>query len=226
MPESVPASLICRRWDPVFARPPRNSGADELLTLKLLPRRLLLSTCHSRPLNLVVKNTHLGLFVSICSTFAPEGVPSTFTRRSASWQEALIAKTYSSIMDPSQTPQTVAQAVQAATQQAQQAVSHASPPVQLPQALATSTIDNLTCQWQGCGERTDTAETLYVRTCKQRSDVRAPSSPSRAVHMHRKATHPADHVRHRTTSASAMSGARARTTSTSPVSGAHAAQPR
>ncbi|KAK4548597.1 hypothetical protein LTR36_009507 [Oleoguttula mirabilis] len=70
-------------------------------------------------------------------------------------------------MDPSQTPQTVAQAVQAATQQAQQAVSHASPPVQLPQALPTSTIDNLTCQWLGCGERTDTAETLYDHVCER-----------------------------------------------------------
>lgn len=59
--------------------------------------------------------------------------------------------------------QTVAQAVQAATQQAQQAASQPSPPVQAPAAAQTSTIDNLTCQWQGCGERCDSAEALYVR---------------------------------------------------------------
>ncbi|KAK5122245.1 hypothetical protein LTR85_004155 [Meristemomyces frigidus] len=70
-------------------------------------------------------------------------------------------------MDPSQTPQTVAQAVQAATQQAQQAVSNASPPVQVQHAIPTSTIDNLTCQWQGCGERTDTAESLYDHVCER-----------------------------------------------------------
>jgi hypothetical protein len=65
-------------------------------------------------------------------------------------------------MDAAHT-QTVAQAVAAATQQAQQAAQqqHApSPPVQAPQQ--SSTIDNLTCQWQGCGERTDSAESLYV----------------------------------------------------------------
>lgn len=56
--------------------------------------------------------------------------------------------------------QTVAQAVQAATQQAAQAA--ASPPVQAPQTTSTSTIDNLTCQWQGCGERCENAEALYV----------------------------------------------------------------
>jgi hypothetical protein len=64
-------------------------------------------------------------------------------------------------MDASSTPQTVAQAVQAATQQQQQQISQPSPPVQSAQS---STIDNLTCQWQGCGERCDSAEALYVST--------------------------------------------------------------
>ena len=63
-------------------------------------------------------------------------------------------------MDPNSTPQTVAQAVQAATQQAQQAVSHPSPPPL--QSAQSSTVDNLTCQWQNCGERCDSAESLYV----------------------------------------------------------------
>lgn len=64
--------------------------------------------------------------------------------------------------------QTVAEAVAAATQQQQQAaqqaqqlISQPSPPVQ-PVTNASSTIDNLTCQWQGCGERCDSAEALYV----------------------------------------------------------------
>lgn len=74
-------------------------------------------------------------------------------------------------MDAS-TPQTVAQAVQAATQAATQQQSTAaqpSPPVQAPQATAapSSTIDNLTCQWQGCGERCDTAEALYDHVCER-----------------------------------------------------------
>merc|ERR1711939_1160512 len=34
-------------------------------------------------------------------------------------------------------------------------------------ALAPSTIDNLTCQWQGCGERCDTAESLYDHVCER-----------------------------------------------------------
>lgn len=68
---------------------------------------------------------------------------------------------YNPLMDAS-TPQTVAQAVQAATQQAQQAASQPSPPVQAPTLTQSSTIDNLTCQWQGCGERCDSAESLYV----------------------------------------------------------------
>ncbi|KAK1078010.1 hypothetical protein LTR33_007598, partial [Friedmanniomyces endolithicus] len=59
-----------------------------------------------------------------------------------------------------QTPQTVAQAVQAATA-AQQAAQQQSPPVQLSSATPSSSVDNLTCQWQGCGERTDTPESLY-----------------------------------------------------------------
>jgi len=64
--------------------------------------------------------------------------------------------------------QTVAEAVaaatqqqQAAAQQAQQLISQPSPPVQ-PVQNASSTIDNLTCQWQGCGERCESAEALYV----------------------------------------------------------------
>lgn len=67
---------------------------------------------------------------------------------------------YAKKMDQ-QTPQTVAQAVQAATQGA---VSQPSPPVQPVQQVpqSSSTIDNLTCQWQGCGERCDSAEALYV----------------------------------------------------------------
>lgn len=61
-------------------------------------------------------------------------------------------------MDANSTPQTVAQAVQAATQQQQS-------PVQ-PSAQS-STIDNLTCQWQGCGERCDSAEALYDHVCER-----------------------------------------------------------
>ncbi|CAK3983007.1 pH-response transcription factor pacC RIM101 [Lecanosticta acicola] len=66
------------------------------------------------------------------------------------------------------TPQTVAQAVQAATQQAQQAASQnaASSPVHSTPAQS-STIDNLTCQWQGCGERCDSAESLYDHVCER-----------------------------------------------------------
>jgi len=71
--------------------------------------------------------------------------------------------------------QTVAQAAAAATQQAaqqqqqqQQPQQHASSPqVQLPHQHQTSTIDNLTCQWQGCGERTDSAESLYDHVCER-----------------------------------------------------------
>ncbi|GAB7358222.1 hypothetical protein MBLNU230_g0374t1 [Neophaeotheca triangularis] len=65
-----------------------------------------------------------------------------------------------------QTPQTVAQAVQAATQGA---VSQPSPPVQPVQQVpqSSSTIDNLTCQWQGCGERCDSAEALYDHVCER-----------------------------------------------------------
>ena len=73
-------------------------------------------------------------------------------------------------MDALQTPQTVAQAVQAATQQQQQ-LSQPSPPVQTPQG-PVSAIDNLTCQWQGCGERTDTAESLYVSIYKVTSSAK------------------------------------------------------
>jgi hypothetical protein len=63
----------------------------------------------------------------------------------------------------SSTPQTVAQAVAAAAQQQNQQISQPSPPVQPVQGTPSSAIDNLTCQWQGCGERCDTAEALYVR---------------------------------------------------------------
>ncbi|QIW95519.1 hypothetical protein AMS68_001037 [Peltaster fructicola] len=73
-------------------------------------------------------------------------------------------------MDPS-TPQTVAQAIEAATQQqaqqqAQQSqqLSHPSPPLQSHQS---SGIDNLVCQWQGCGERLDNAENLYDHVCER-----------------------------------------------------------
>lgn len=72
---------------------------------------------------------------------------------------------YSQAMDVSQT---VAEAVaaatqqqQAAAQQAQQLINQPSPPVQ-PVQNSSSTIDNLTCQWQGCGERCDSPELLYV----------------------------------------------------------------
>ncbi|KAK4554917.1 hypothetical protein LTR86_008065 [Recurvomyces mirabilis] len=69
-------------------------------------------------------------------------------------------------MDTSNTPQTVAQAVAAATAAAQ-AAAHASPAVQPVSVTPSSTIDNLTCQWQGCGERTDTAEALYDHVCER-----------------------------------------------------------
>ena len=151
-----PAGLICR-WTPHRAL------------------RLEVQSC-KRFRNLGDSQAYVALYIAIpheinhlqfgarfvATTFAPEGrLTSTFTRRS--WQFALLAKTLTS-MDPSQTPQTVAQAVQAATQQAAQQ-AQSPQPVQPPQATPTSTIDNLTCQWQGCGERTDTAEALYVRTC-------------------------------------------------------------
>ncbi|KAK4551438.1 hypothetical protein LTR86_011169 [Recurvomyces mirabilis] len=64
-------------------------------------------------------------------------------------------------------PQTVAQAVQATTavhQAAQQ--QHQSPLVQ-PPSVPASAINNLTCLWQGCGERTDTAESLYDHICER-----------------------------------------------------------
>ncbi|KAM3416064.1 hypothetical protein BST61_g9549 [Cercospora zeina] len=71
-------------------------------------------------------------------------------------------------MDASSAPQTVAQAVQAATQQAQAAAAAPSPSVQAPvQSTQASTIDNLTCQWQGCGERCDSAEALYDHVCER-----------------------------------------------------------
>ncbi|KAL1591249.1 hypothetical protein WHR41_00062 [Cladosporium halotolerans] len=70
--------------------------------------------------------------------------------------------------------QTVAEAVaaatqqqQAAAQQAQQLINQPSPPVQPVQSAQSSTIDNLTCQWQGCGERCDSAEALYDHVCER-----------------------------------------------------------
>lgn len=75
--------------------------------------------------------------------------------------------------------QTVAEAVaaatqqqQAAAQQAQQLISQPSPPVQ-PVQTQSSTIDNLTCQWQGCGERCDSAEALYVRSPSWRARMKS-----------------------------------------------------
>ncbi|EMD00777.1 hypothetical protein BAUCODRAFT_135551 [Baudoinia panamericana UAMH 10762] len=60
-----------------------------------------------------------------------------------------------------QTTLTVAQAVAQAAAQAQ------ASPVQPPLSGPSSTIDNLTCQWQGCGERCDTAEALYDHVCER-----------------------------------------------------------
>jgi len=60
--------------------------------------------------------------------------------------------------------QTIAEAVQAAAAQQQQQASQPSPSVQPVSGTPSSAIDNLTCQWQGCGERCDTAELLYVCT--------------------------------------------------------------
>lgn len=57
----------------------------------------------------------------------------------------------------------VAQQINAQAQQNQHAQVASSPAVQQAQQTSTSAIDNLTCQWQGCGERCDTAEALYVR---------------------------------------------------------------
>ncbi|OQO03148.1 hypothetical protein B0A48_11403 [Cryoendolithus antarcticus] len=77
-------------------------------------------------------------------------------------------------MDQQTVAQTVAQAVQAATQaaqahaQAQQQQQAASPPaVQSVSSVPTSAVDNLTCQWQGCGERTDNPESLYDHVCER-----------------------------------------------------------
>lgn len=109
------------------------------------------------------------------------------------------------------TPQTVAQAVQAATAAQQAAQQQQSPPVQASSA-PTSTVDNLTCQWQGCGERCDTAEALYVSRCEV---VAKPSSLGVLLTSTRA---------NRTTYANDMSVARAPTTSTLPASGARAAR--
>lgn len=105
---------------------------------------------------------------------------------------------------------TVAQAVARATQeqqqqqqaataeQAQHLINQPSPPVQ-PVQNASSTIDNLTCQWQGCGERCDSAEALYVST---------------SLLSVWKITKSVANINYRTMYASVTSDARAPTTST------------
>jgi len=60
--------------------------------------------------------------------------------------------------------QTVAQAVAAATQQQLNQSLHS--PIPQP-SIQSSTVDNLTCQWQGCGERCDSAELLYDHVCER-----------------------------------------------------------
>lgn len=64
--------------------------------------------------------------------------------------------------------QTVTEATAAAdpqqqtiAQQVQQLVSQPSRPIH-PVQSASLTIDNLICQWQGCGERCDSADVLYA----------------------------------------------------------------
>ncbi|KAK8213628.1 hypothetical protein M8818_002932 [Zalaria obscura] len=49
-------------------------------------------------------------------------------------------------------------------QQAQQAQDVQPVPVAPAQPSQSTTIDSLTCQWAGCGERTTTPESLYVRS--------------------------------------------------------------
>lgn len=51
---------------------------------------------------------------------------------------------------------------QASAKQVQQLVSQPSPPVRPVQNTQSSTIDELTCRWQGCDERCDSADALYV----------------------------------------------------------------
>jgi len=125
--------------------------------------------------------------------------------------------------------QTVAEAVaaatqqqQAAAQQAQQLISQPSPPVQ-PVQNASSTIDNLTCQWQGCGERCDSAEALYVsnlsirqRCCRREKPcVHRVAVFSRGERVLSSSQHTSDaNDTSRTTYANATSVARAPTTST------------
>jgi hypothetical protein len=50
---------------------------------------------------------------------------------------------------------------QTTAQQGQQLVSQPSQPTH-PVQSASLTIDNLVCQWQGCGERCDSADALYA----------------------------------------------------------------
>jgi hypothetical protein len=50
---------------------------------------------------------------------------------------------------------------QTTVQQGQQLVSQPSRPIH-PVQSASVTIDNLICQWQGCGERCDSADALYA----------------------------------------------------------------
>lgn len=67
-------------------------------------------------------------------------------------------------MDGQTIADAVAQQINAQAQQNQHTQVASSPAVQQHvQQTPTSAIDNLTCQWQGCGERCDTAEALYVR---------------------------------------------------------------
>lgn len=133
--------------------------------------------------------------------------------------------------------QTVAEAVAAATQQqqaaqqAQQLINQPSPPVQPVQNVQTSAVDNLTCQWQGCGERCDSAESLYVSTlaifynlcdtCCTRVVAFPSASCGKSPLV---ACSPANTVT-RTTSAKSTSVARAPTTSTSLANGALAVPP-
>lgn len=116
-------------------------------------------------------------------------------------------------MDPTQ-QQTHSPSLQHALQQQQTPIQQQAPVQVAQQATAQSTtIDNLTCQWQGCGERCESPEALYVSI-----------NHSQQHTLHRVPNQDTTLTRDRTTSASAMSGARAPTTSTSPVSGARVAR--
>lgn len=68
-------------------------------------------------------------------------------------------------MDPNSTRHMAAQVVQVATQQqqAQQSLQLQQPHVQF--SVQSNAITNLTCQWQKCGERCESAEALYEHVC-------------------------------------------------------------